>query len=243
MEHILIVDEDIEHCAWLAKYLKTEGFEAMAVHEVDQGLQQALSGFYALALLNDSILMTGGLKVLREIRSQSDMPVLMMTESGTAMDCVEALEMGADDYLPKPLNPRELVARIRAIFRRMKRGYRARPAIPIRDTVLVGDIEVHSSMRIAYLDGSLIEFTSVEFNLLEVLLRATGQVVSREELARRALGRKLGINDRSIDVHISSLRKKLGQHPGGFERIRTIRNLGYLYARPHRPFGENVKVE
>lgn len=242
MERILIIDDDAELCAWLSKYLRTEGFEAIAVHEGNQGLHQALSGVYALVLLNDTLLIMSGLQVLREIRSRSDLPVLMMNGSGTELDRIEALEMGADDNLPKPFNPRELVARIRAILRRTKPDPREMPVRPTCDRIAVGDIEMDTSMRIAYRDGSLIELTSVEFSLLEILLRAAGQVVSREELARGALGRDLGMNDRSIDVHISSLRKKLGQHPGGFERIRSIRNLGYLYTRPHRPVGNNLKV-
>lgn len=243
MERILIVDDDAELGVRLSKHLGREGFEAIAVQEGRQALQQALSGGYALAVLNDATLTMDGFQVLQEIRACSDLPALIMTGSGTETDRIEALDMGADDYLPKPFNPQELAARIRAILRRAKPDFGGRPARRNGDRIVVSDIEIDPGMRIAYRNGRLIELTSVEFNLLEILLRAAGQVVSREELARGALGRALGMNDRSIDVHVSSLRKKLGQHSSGFERIKSIRNVGYLYARLHWSFGNSVKVE
>jgi two-component system, OmpR family, response regulator CpxR len=242
MKPILIIDDDTELCESLLEYLQSEGFGVFAVHDGNQGLEQALSGDYALALLHD-VPSTSGFKVLQGIRSRSDIPVLMMTACGKDADCIEALEMGADDYLPKPFNLRELVARIRAILRRTKPDSDETPATWTSDRTVVGDIEIDRGMRIAYREGRPMELTSVEFNLLEILLRAAGQVITREELAQEALGRALGINDRSIDVHISSLRKKLGQHFSGVDRIRTLRNWGYLYARLHQPFKGKMEID
>jgi DNA-binding response OmpR family regulator len=243
MKRILLIDDDIELCDWLLQTLQAEGFAVFAVHDGDQGLQQALSGGYALALLDDVMPSISGFQVLQGIRSRSDMPVVMMAGCGKDAERIEALEMGADDYLPKPFNPRELIARVRAILRRTKPDSGETPVVRTPDLTIVGDIEIDAGMRLAYRQGKPMELTSVEFNLLEILLRAAGQVISREELAKGALGRALGMNDRSIDVHISSLRKKLGQRLSGVDRIRTVRNWGYFYARRHQPFEGKIKVE
>jgi len=137
------------------------------------------------------------------------------------------LEIGADDYLPKPFNPRELLARIRAVMRRMDSEPKTK-AETVR--LVVGDLELVPGTRTVLRGGHKVEFTSVEFDILETLLRRAGQVVSRDDLVRQALGRDLSTYDRSIDVHVSSLRKKLGQHKDKSERIKTIRNSGYLYS-------------
>jgi two-component system, OmpR family, response regulator CpxR len=242
MKRILIIDDDAEHCESLLQYLQHNGFGVFAVHDGNQGLQHALSGNHALVLLDDVLPSIGGFEVLRGIRSGSGIPVLMMAEGGKDLDRIEALEMGADDYLPKPFNPRELVARMRAILRRTKPDSDERPSTRTPDRTVLGDIEIDIGIRTAYREGRPMELTSVEFSLLEILLRAAGQIISREELARGALGRALGMNDRSIDVHISSLRKKLGQHFRGVDRIKTVRNLGYLYARLHQPLEGEIKI-
>jgi DNA-binding response OmpR family regulator len=243
MKRILIIDDDTELCESLSQYLHGQGFGVFAVHDGNQGVQHALSGNHALVLLDDVLPPMGGFEVLRGIRSGSDIPLLMMTECGKDLDRIEALEMGADDYLLKPFDPRELLARMRAILRRTRPGSDERLAILTSDRTVLGDIEIDTGIRTAYREGRPMELTSAEFSLLEILLRAAGQIISREELAKGALGRALGMNDRSIDVHISSLRKKLGHHFGGVDRIKTVRNSGYLYARVHQPFEGKMKIE
>ena len=233
MRRILIVDDDSELCELLEEYLQAEGFATHAVFDGKEGLQQALAGDYALVVLDIMIPHISGFQVLQAIRSRSNMPVVMLTARGEDIDRIVGLEMGADDYMPKPFNPRELVARIRAVLRRAVPDADELSASQVCDKTVVGDLEIDGGMRLACRDGHRVELTSVEFNLLDVLLRNAGRVVSREELARGALGRSLGMYDRSIDVHISSLRRKLGYHPGGIERIRTIRGTGYMYALPY----------
>jgi DNA-binding response OmpR family regulator len=243
MKRILIIDDDAELCESLLECLRSEGLGVFAIQDSNQGLQQALSGDYALVVVDVAMPSVSGFQILQGIRTRSDMPVLMTTGSGNNTEHIEALEMGADDYLPKPFNPREFVARIRAILRRTRLDSDETPAPLISARTVVGDIEIDPGMRTAYREGRPMELTSVEFNLLEILLCAAGRVLSREELARGALGRALGMNDRSIDVHISSLRKKLGRHFGGVDRIRTVRNWGYLYARLHQPFKGKMMIE
>jgi len=171
-----------------------------------------------------------GFDVLRRIRAESRIPVLMLTAKGDALDRVLGLEMGADDYLPKPFNPQELVARIRAILRRVK---------PVDDgdgasstPIIVGDVEMDSGARLVRRDSVVLNLTTVEFDLLEVLLRAAGQVVGREKLTRDVLGRDFSPFDRSIDTHVCNLRKKIGLLADGTERIKGVRGIGYLYALP-----------
>jgi two-component system response regulator CpxR len=170
---------------------------------------------------------TNGFEVLRRIRAASRVPVLMLTARGDDVDRIVGLEIGADDYLPKPFNPRELVARIRAVLRRAE----VEPQFKAEGgRLVVGDIELVPGTRTVLRSGQKVDLTSVEFSILENLVRQAGQVVSREDLVRNALGRSLSAYDRSIDVHVSSLRRKLGQGPGESERIKTIRSVGYLYS-------------
>ncbi|MCE5243337.1 MAG: response regulator transcription factor [Syntrophobacteraceae bacterium] len=235
MKRILIVDDDVELCELLEEYLQAEGFGTDVVYDGKEGLKQALTGDYAIVVLDIMIPTISGFQVLQAIRSRSNIPVLMLTARGEDIDRIVGLEMGADDYLPKPFNPRELVARIRAILRRALPDSDAMAASMASEKTVLGDVEIDIGVRLAFRGGKRLELTTVEFNLLEVLFRNAGRVVSREELARGALGRSLGMYDRSVDVHISSLRRKLGQHPGGIERIRTVRGSGYLYALPYPP--------
>jgi two-component system response regulator CpxR len=175
-----------------------------------------------------------GFEVLRQIRAQSPIPVLMLTARGDDLDRILGLELGADDYLPKPFNPRELAARIRAILRRAKpQPSELAPQLP--EPILLGDLELDNAARVVRRGGEPLNLTTVEFQLLEVLLRAAGQVVTREVLVRDVLGREFSPFDRSIDVHVSNLRKKLGPHPDGTERIKGVRGFGYLYAVPNHP--------
>jgi two-component system, OmpR family, response regulator CpxR len=234
MQHVLVVDDDVELCELLAQYLKAEGFDLEAVANGEQGVGRALSGEHALIVLDVMLPGMQGFEVLRQIRAQSRIPVLMLTARGDDLDRILGLELGADDYLPKPFNPRELAARIRAILRRAKpQPPELAPHLP--EPILLGDLELDNAARMVRRDGEPLNLTTVEFQLLEVLLRAAGQVVTREVLVREVLGREFSPFDRSIDVHVSNLRKKLGPHPDGTERIKGVRGFGYLYAVPNHP--------
>lgn len=227
MSNILIIDDDLDLCDLLREYLTPEGFATESVHNGLTGVEQAISGQYALVVLDVMLPGTNGFEVLRRIRAASPVPVLMLTARGDDVDRIVGLEIGADDYLPKPFNPRELVARIRAVLRRA--GPEAQSQAEA-GRLVVGDIELVPGTRTVLRAGQRVDLTSVEFSILENLLRHAGQVVSREDLVRNALGRSLSSYDRSIDVHVSSLRRKLGQGPGEAERIKTVRSVGYLYS-------------
>jgi two-component system response regulator CpxR len=228
MNRILIIDDDIELCDLLTEYLTQEGFEIETAHDSETGIVQARSSKATLIVLDVMLPGQSGFEVLRQIREHSKVPVVMLTARGDEVDRIVGLEMGADDYLPKPFNPRELVARIRAIQRRSSAGQES-PEAESGKILQVGDVELDPGARKVLLAGRDVELTSVEFSLLEMLLRRAGQVVNRETLAKEVLGRSLSPFDRSIDVHVSSLRKKIGHQPNGTERIKTIRGTGYQY--------------
>jgi len=230
MDRVLVVDDDVELCDLVKEFLQPEGLQVEAVHNGNRGLERALSGEHALVVLDVMLPGMNGLDVLRKLRASSTVPVLLLTARGQDVDRIVGLELGADDYLPKPFNPRELVARIRAILRRT-RGEAAEKQAP-QTSVRVGDVELNPATRTVLRDGEAVDLTAVEFNLLDVLLREAGRVVTRDELAKIALGRLFSPYDRSIDMHISKLRKKLGEDGKGGERIKTVRGVGYIYAAP-----------
>ena len=227
MNRILIIDDDEELCELVAEYLTVEGFEAEAVHDGESGLQKALSNEYDLITLDVMLPKKNGFDVLRELRQTSKIPVLMLTARGDDMERIVGLEIGADDYLPKPFNPRELVARLRAILRRVQTEQESNQ-IEI-DKLQIDDVEVQISARSALKNGEDLGLTSVEFDLLAELLRQAGKVIKKEDLSKQVLERKLSPWDRSLDMHISNLRKKLGSRAGDTERIKTIRSVGYIY--------------
>jgi two-component system response regulator CpxR len=222
MDRVLIVDDDVALCELLAESLNTEGFAIEAVHNGPRGLERALSQEHALVILDLMLPGMGGLDVLRRIRARSQVPVLILTARGEDVERIFGLEIGADDYLPKPFNPRELVARMRAIQRRTVRATTA------TEPLIVGDIRLDPAAREVRLRDALLALTSVEFTLLEMLLQHAGRVVTREQLTETVLGHKLGPFDRVIDVHVSNVRKKLGSSHGG-ERIKSVRGSGYLF--------------
>jgi two-component system response regulator CpxR len=209
----------------LAEYLRDEGFEVDVAHDGEAALTRVPGGAYDLMVLDVMMPKLNGFDVLRELRRKSLIPVLMLTARGSDMDSVVGLELGADDYLPKPCNPRVLAARIRAILRRADQGEQEK----IDGELAAGDVVLQRGSRRVLQDGAPVELTSTEYSVLAVLLEEIGRVVSKESLCERALGRKLTRYDRSLDMHISNLRKKLGPLPGGEERIQTIRGVGYLY--------------
>jgi two-component system response regulator CpxR len=230
-KRILVIDDDVELCQLVNRFLTQEGFEMEAVNTGAAGAARALSKNYALVVLDVMMPEVNGFDVLRRIRAESHIPVLMLTAKGDALDRVLGLEMGADDYLAKPFNPQELVARIRAILRRMK-PHADDDARRARTPLVVGDIEMDRGARVVRRQGETVNLTSVEFDLLEALLQAAGQVISRETLTRDVLGREFSPFDRSIDTHVCNLRKKIGLLPQGTESIKGVRGIGYVYALP-----------
>ena len=219
MTHILLVDDDIELCEMLSEYIQTEGFTVDQSHDGKQGIDQALSHDYDAIVLDVMMPGADGFTVLRKIREQSQTPVVMLTAKGDDIDRIVGLEMGADDYLPKPCNPRELVARLRAVLRRTQ--------TQTADTanLVSGSLEMHPSSRQVVLAGQALTLTSTEYNLLEVLLKNKGTIVSKQLLSEEAMGRKLTRYDRSIDMHMSKLRQKLGDN--NQQMIQTVRGIGY----------------
>lgn len=229
MVKVLIIDDDIELCELIAEYLEQEGFAVEAVHDGEAGVERCLSVDYDLVILDVMLPGLSGFEVLRQIRERSRLPVIMLTARGEEVDRIVGLEIGADDYLPKPFNPRELVARMRAVMRRVAGGEESGDAPTF---LLVGDLEMDLGARAVRLAGHEVELTGAEFAILEELVREAGMVVDRNQLSCEALGRRASTFDRSLDVHLSNLRRKLGPATGGGERIKTVRGVGYLYAKP-----------
>lgn len=237
MNRILIIDDDVELCDLLKEYLGPEGFDIVTAHSSDAGLNLVFSGEISLVVLDVMLPGLNGFEVLRRIREQSRIPVIMLTARGDDVDRIVGLEMGADDYLAKPFNPRELVARIRAVQRRTEfSGNPSRDMKPVQPLLQDGDIVLDPASRNVTADGINLQLTSVEFSLLHEFLKNKGRVISRDELAEHVLERKLTVFDRSIDVHVSSLRKKLGPGIRNQERIKSIRGVGYLFtvSAPHQ---------
>ena len=226
MEEILLIDDDVELCSMLAEYLGRYGFHVSAVHRGDTGLKEALKKQYALVLLDVMLPGMDGFEVLKRIRAVSSASVLLLTARGDDIDRIVGLEIGADDYLPKPFNPRELLARMRAILRRS-----ASTETTIAHTLLrVGGLELDTAARTVLQNGQKIDLTDVEFELLKALLQSPGKVVTREELAENVLGRKFHPFDRSLDMHISRLRRKMSGNGMDEDRVKTIRGTGYQLA-------------
>ncbi len=228
MRKILIIDDDTELCELLQEYLTAEELTSESVNDGVSGLNKIKNGNYDLAILDIMLPEMNGLDVLKEVRSFSKIPVIMLTAKGDEVDRVVGLELGADDYIPKPFSPRELVARIRAVFRRLDMS-----ANKSKDSnrVELNGVILDSSTKTVSKDGQNLSLTEVEFSLLEQLMHSAGNVVERQDLALKVLGRKLTYDDRSLDVHMSNLRRKLGNNQGN-DLIKTIRGIGYLYVKP-----------
>lgn len=227
MRRILVIDDDIELCELVIEYLEPDGYQVEAVHDGEAGLLRALSGEHGLVVLDYMLPGLNGFEVLRQIRSRSRIPIVMLTARGDAVNRIVGLQMGADDYLPKPFDPQELVARTAAVLRR---------TLPAEDDspkpLVVGDVEMDYRTRSVRRAGELVELTPIEYALLEKLLKGSGRVVSREELAKDVLHRNLSPFDRSLDTHVANVRRKLGHEVNGLERIKTIRSVGYIYSVP-----------
>jgi two-component system response regulator CpxR len=223
---ILLIDDDIELCELMVRFLGSEGFSVESVYDGISGLEMIRSGNYDLAVLD--IMMPGknGMDVLRELRRNSNLPVIMLTARGEEMDRIIGLELGADDYVPKPCNPRELSARIRAVLRRMEgNGHSSQPG-NIRQ---FGSIEWHPQSRSIYEHTVAVELTATEYNILAALMECAGEVISKRQLSKAALGKRYGPFDRSLDVHIGHLRKKLSPIANQQPRIKTVHSVGWLF--------------
>jgi len=234
VNQVLIIDDDRALVNLLKRFLEAENFQVEAAFDHNSGLEAARTGQHELIILDVMLPGGSGFELLKALRHESAVPVLLLTARGEAVDRILGLEIGADDYLAKPFDPRELVARIRAVLRRTREA--AGHGRSDHDEVLqVGDIELSVGTRNVSCGGKPVDLTSVEFNVLELLLRNAGSVVTREQIAEVALGRPLNAFDRSVDVHVSRLRKKLGGFLGTDDLIRPIRGVGYfLAAAPER---------
>ncbi len=224
---ILLIDDDADLGSMLTEYLGAEGFETTVVHNGQAGAEAALSGSYDAVILDVMLPGLGGGEVLRKVRQASRIPVIMLTAKGDHVDRIVGLEMGADDYLPKPCYPRELVARLRAVFRRMPDAGERPPG----EALVQGKLRLMAPQRKVSWDGDPLDLTVSEFNLLEILLGGGDRVVSKDELSERALGRPREPYDRSVDVHMSNLRQKLHAAAGDEIAIETVRGIGYRLRR------------
>lgn len=220
---VLLIDDDIELCSSLAKLLAMEGFAVRSVHNAEAALHQALQPEYRLIILDVMLPGGDGRQILRHLRLTSQVPVIMLTARGDETDRISGLEAGADDYLPKPFNPRELLARMRAVLRRRE------PEAAIPEVLKIDDLELYIKSRRVLQAEQETPLTGAEFDVLLLLVRSAGKVLNRSEIAETALGRPMAPLDRSIDNHISNLRKKLGALYQGRERIRNLRGTGYIY--------------
>ncbi|MFU8838848.1 MAG: response regulator transcription factor [Thiohalomonadaceae bacterium] len=223
MKRILLVDDDLALCELLAEYLTGEGLSVACAHDGEQGLRLAQAEDWDAIVLDVMLPGMNGLDVLRALRQQAAPPILMLSARGEDTDTVVGLELGADDYVSKPCSPRVLVARLRALFRRQQSGQDEHSGIHI------GDLSLDPASRSVQLAGQPLSLTGAEFNLLQLLLRHAGQLVSREQLAAQGLGTPLGAYDRRIETHMAHIRRKLGPLPNGQPRILTVRGQGYQY--------------
>jgi DNA-binding response OmpR family regulator len=222
VEEVLLIDDDVELCSMLTEYLGKNGFRVKTAHRGDTGLKAAQQRPWSLILLDVMLPGIDGFEVLKRIRAESSVNVLLLTARGEDVDRIVGLEIGADDYLPKPFNPRELLARMRAVLRRNVPSTTAQLSI-----LRVRDFELDPAARKALKAGKKLELTDVEFGLLEALMRSPGKVVSREELSQSVLGRNFDPFDRSLDMHVSRLRKKLSHAGKEEDQVKTIRGIGY----------------
>lgn len=221
METVLLVDDDVELTTLLKEYLEEEGFTVLATEDGRSAIGLVASHAVDIVVLDTMMPKMNGIELLQRIRRSSAVPVVMLTAKGDDVDRIAGLNLGADDYVPKPCSPGELVARLRAILRRAGR------AAPAPDVLRAGELVMHPASRVAEWRGHQLELTGTEFSLLEVLARNVGQLVSKQDISKRAFGRALTPFDRRIDVHISSVRQKLGTREDGQSWIQSVRGQGY----------------
>lgn len=223
-----MIDDDTGLCELLSEYLTAQGFEIQSVHDGEQGLKLAQANDYALILLDVMLPTLDGFEVLKQLRQTKLTPVIMLTAKGEDFDRIFGLELGADDYIPKPFNHRELLARVKAITRRIEHINSLNVATTSK--LLVNGITVNLAAREASIDGSTLTLTGTEYEILTLLCKNAGEVVSKEQISEEVLGRRLASFDRSIDMHVSNIRKKIAEHIPG-ERIKTMRGTGYVFTQ------------
>lgn len=224
MAKVLLIDDDVELTSLLSEYLGEEGFEATAEHDGRRGVEAALTHQYDIAVIDIMMPRMNGIEVLQRIRKSSEMPIVMLTARGDNVDRVTGLNLGADDYMAKPCMPDELVARLRAVLRRSQRAGGSEAGAP---QIRTGALTLLPGTRMSEWQGRPLDLTGIEFSILEVLARSAGQLVSKSDMSRRAFNRPLSPYDRRIDVHISSIRQKMGLRADGQSWIRSVRGQGY----------------
>ncbi len=231
LTRVLVVDDDVKLCRLIRDYLEPMGYEVSAAHNGAAGLEMALSGSFAAVILDVMLPGVDGFDFLRRLRAESNTPVLMLTGRGEEADRIVGLELGADDYLPKTFSTRELLARLRAVIRRSVISSTARTEAEAT-AIVVGDLHIDRASRSVSLRNESLQLTAVEFDLLASLASAAGRVKTREQLLLEVADRDFDVFDRSVDVHISSLRRKLGDDPKSPRFIVTIRSAGYMMRKP-----------
>jgi DNA-binding response OmpR family regulator len=229
MTSVLLIDDDTELTGLLGEYLEQEGFRVSIAADGERAFGRILDARADIVVLDIMMPKVGGLEVLRRIRSESSVPVLMLTARGDEVDRIVGLDLGADDYLAKPCSPAELAARIRAILRRTlaSDGQASESSAVQRE----GSLSIDRQRRLATWAGTPLALTGVEFNLLDVLVCQTGKPVSREDLSLQGLGRPLAAYDRAVDVHVSSIRQKIGTFENGRSPIQSLRGVGYVFVK------------
>ena len=227
MIDVLLVDDDLEFCELLVEFLRTEGFQVTAVHNGVTGVEAVTSEQYSLVLLDVTLPRMNGFDVLRTIRQKSNIPVIILTARGDDVDRIVGLEIGADDYLAKPFNQRELVARMKAILRRVKISQERDS--PRRKQLKIDDLVLNLTNHEVFKGSEPLAITATEFTLLKTLVENAGDLVTRDELTHLALNRRLTLHDRAIDMHVSNLRRKIGSKRNGRPRLKTVRGAGYFY--------------
>jgi len=225
---VIIIDDDPKLCELIRDYLAPLGYDVASANTGPEGLEKVLNGDYRAVILDVMLPEMDGFEVLKAIRHQSNVPVLMLTGRGDEADRVVGLEIGADDYLPKTFSTRELLARLRAVMRRTQSDDRAKDGSEIEADLTNGDLVISPGSRTAALGDDPLKLTSLEFDLLLSLMRARGRVRSREQILDDVAGRDYDVFDRSIDVHVSALRQKLGDDPKAPNFIQTVRSVGYM---------------
>lgn len=227
MTKLLLADDDIELCQLLQEYLSQESFDITVAHDGASAAKLILNDSFDLMVLDVMLPNLNGFDVLKEVRKESQVPILMLTARGDEIDRIVGLELGADDYISKPCNPRELTARIRSILRRTETDYSRKQKK--QRSVHLGDVYINPGSREALVNNEAMKLTATEFDILYLLTNHAGELVKRDDLSEKCLGRSLEAYDRSIDMHISNLRRKLGPDTRGEERIKTVRGVGYQY--------------
>ncbi len=230
-QNLLLVDDDIKFCRLISDYLHRYGYVVSFAHEGKSALKMMTEGTWDAIILDVMLPVMDGFEILRKIRETSNVPVLMLTALGDETDRIVGLEIGADDYLPKSYSPRELLARLKAVLRRTSRM----PGDGKEDDaeeIVVGSLLISQAAHTATLNGETLSLTPVEYHLLVVLAQAAGRIKSREQLLNEIRDRNYDVFDRSIDVHVSALRRKLGDDPKSPKFIRTVRSVGYMLIPP-----------